>query len=166
MLCCDKCNSSTPGPLLCAACRAQRTARSVAWKRARRAVTPIGNCNQCLIRQAERGHTTCATCTTRRQRSLTDPKVLEQRKQAVRRFNRRIREETLTHYGHACACCGEAHYEFLALDHINGDGKHQDRRKSLALWAYRNGFPDTLRILCHNCNCALGFYGFCPHQTK
>jgi hypothetical protein len=27
----------------------------------------------------------------------------------------------------------------------------------------RNGFPDGYRVLCHNCNMALGQYGYCPH---
>jgi hypothetical protein len=70
-----------------------------------------------------------------------------------------------------CACCGESHIEFLTIDHINGNGnKH---RKELKLyggkfysWIIRNHFPMGYRVLCHNCNMALGLLGYCPHQRK
>lgn len=68
-----------------------------------------------------------------------------------------------------CACCGEQHVEFLALDHIDGDG-NEERRELNAIGAkfYRflrqNHYPPGLRVLCHNCNLARGFYGYCPHE--
>lgn len=64
-----------------------------------------------------------------------------------------------------CECCGETHVEFLALDHINGGGrKHRREIKSnIYDWLKRNNYPDGFRILCHNCNMSLGFYGYCPH---
>lgn len=82
---------------------------------------------------------------------------------------RRGRKRVIDHYGGKCACCGEATYEFLALDHINGDGgvwRRQDENigKNLWRWARQNNYPDHLRVLCHNCNSALGSYGYCPHQ--
>ena len=60
-------------------------------------------------------------------------------------------------------------YEFLAIDHINGGGnKHRKELKNDKLpgWLAKNNFPEGFRILCHNCNMALGFYGFCPHQKE
>lgn len=24
----------------------------------------------------------------------------------------------------------------------------------------------SIRVLCHNCNCAHGFYGYCPHEKE
>jgi hypothetical protein len=36
-----------------------------------------------------------------------------------------------------------------------------------SLWTklLRLGTPHPdYRVLCHNCNTALGFYGYCPHQ--
>lgn len=27
------------------------------------------------------------------------------------------------------------------------------------------GFPSGYRVLCHNCNQAIGFYGRCPHAS-
>ena len=32
-------------------------------------------------------------------------------------------------------------------------------------WLLRHGFPEGFRVLCHNCNQAIGVYGACPHQT-
>lgn len=73
-------------------------------------------------------------------------------------------------YGGKCACCGEARIPFLAIDHINGGGnKHRKAIKlggNVALWLARNRMPPGYRILCHNCNLARGFYGFCPHETE
>jgi hypothetical protein len=83
---------------------------------------------------------------------------------------RKIREETLAAYGGKCECCGEDHYEFLAIDHINGGGNKHRRAIgtsiSMARWLRDSGYPDGFRILCHNCNMAIGFYGRCPHQTS
>lgn len=84
-----------------------------------------------------------------------------------RRFLNRVK--VIEKYGGKCCCCGEDEIKFLAIDHINNDGaKH---RKSLGLyashsfceWIIKNNYPDFLQILCHNCNCAKGYYGKCPH---
>lgn len=84
------------------------------------------------------------------------------------RINRRKR--VVEYYGGRCECCGIKDFEFLAIDHINGGGvQHRKKLRSqyanIIDYAIRNNFPDTLRILCHNCNSALGFYGKCPHQN-
>lgn len=71
-----------------------------------------------------------------------------------------------------CACCGERHPQFLALDHVNRDGG--EHRRSLGLkggyqfytWVVKQGFPAGFRVLCHNCNMAVGIWGTCPHQTE
>ena len=69
-----------------------------------------------------------------------------------------------------CVCCGEKHFEFLSIDHINWDGK--THRKDLGLtgnkfygWLIKNNFPEGFQVLCMNCNFAKGIYGFCPHQA-
>jgi len=84
----------------------------------------------------------------------------------VARWQRRLREEVLRHYGGSCACCGESRYEFLAIDHIEGGGaQHRKQiRMPMPRWLKKNGFPDGYRVLCHNCNMSLGRYGYCPHQ--
>ncbi len=68
-----------------------------------------------------------------------------------------------------CACCGESDIDVLCMDHINGDGS--EHRKTIGgkasgmyYWIKRNGYPDSFRILCHNCNQSLGSRGYCPHS--
>ena len=73
------------------------------------------------------------------------------------------------HYGNKCSCCGESQPEFLTIHHINNDGaKH---RKEISTWTavmYRwiidNEFPSSFTLLCFNCNCALQYFGYCPHK--
>ena len=92
---------------------------------------------------------------------------LTRARERSREHNRRIRETVLAHYGGKCHCCGEGRYEFLALDHIDGGGNRHRRDNRIgnqAGWLLRKGLPDCFRVLCHNCNMALGFYGTCPHQ--
>lgn len=70
-------------------------------------------------------------------------------------------------YGNICACCGETEPKFLSIDHVNGGGiKHRKSRGAhrAMLDIVRAGFPADYRLLCHNCNQALGFYGTCPHS--
>lgn len=83
-----------------------------------------------------------------------------------------IKKKIIFHYSkgsNCCACCGETIYEFLTIDHINGNGrKHRaeiDRRGyEYYLWIVQNNYPDGLRILCMNCNFSLGMWGYCPHD--
>lgn len=109
-------------------------------------------------------HTACKTCTIRQGRS-------EAAKVARKGVRQRERMVVLMHYGGMppkCACCGEASNEFLAIDHIKGGGNAH--RRSVGHHFYRkliqSGFPKGLRVLCHNCNLARGFYGACPHEGK
>lgn len=86
----------------------------------------------------------------------------------TKHWHKKNRLLCIAHYSsglNRCACCGESHAEFLAIDHINGGG-HQHRKTigNFFRWLIRNGFPDGFRVLCHNCNMALAFNGYCPHQ--
>lgn len=86
---------------------------------------------------------------------------------------RTIRLEVLRVYGGShpsCACCGETRYEFLVIDHMNGRGQEQRdllgrRGNELYLWLKQQGYPDGYRVLCSNCNSALGWHGYCPHAV-
>lgn len=85
----------------------------------------------------------------------------------------KTRKKVIEHYGGKCKCCGESKFEFLAIDHINGEGL-KDRKclgktyylNGVAFYRYiiNNNYPDKYRLLCHNCNMSLGFYGYCPHK--
>jgi hypothetical protein len=84
-------------------------------------------------------------------------------------WDQALRKEVLQHYGGKCVCCGENRLAFLALDHKNGGGtKHRQklglRGSGMWAWVKREDFPDMFRVLCHNCNQALGYYGYCPHN--
>lgn len=86
--------------------------------------------------------------------------------------DRALKQEIIDAYGGKCECCGEITFEFLTIDHINGDGAEHRRQiggKGRRLYAAikAEGFPkDRYRLLCFNCNIALGFYGYCPHHPE
>lgn len=94
------------------------------------------------------------------------PELRERMRELSRQYGRRLRETVLAAYGGVCVCCGEATYEFLAIDHVNNDGKQH--RQEVGGGVYedikRRGFPPGFQVLCHNCNLAKAFYGECPHQ--
>ena len=83
---------------------------------------------------------------------------------------RRYRLEAIEAYGGACVCCGETTPQFLTLDHPDGGGKEyrrENKNGKLALWAKKNGYPSSLRLLCWNCNCGRELNGgICPHQQS
>lgn len=87
-----------------------------------------------------------------------------------RRKQRERKEDVIDHLGGECACCHENRVMFLAVDHINGGGnRHLQEIGSGALYitVQREGYDSTkYRVLCHNCNNALGSYGFCPHDLR
>lgn len=75
----------------------------------------------------------------------------------------------INHYGGKCTCCGEATYEFLTLEHLEGRPKNNKKRrtgKGAWLQVKQEGFPDKYTVLCFNCNCAKGIHGSCPHTWK
>ena len=116
--------------------------------------------------------------TTEKKRSYMRDYNLKNREKLKAYFKERREKnkiKILNHYSKtsppSCECCGELQIEFLTLDHIYGDGaKH---KKSLGIGKgssggvygdlIKKGFPEGYRVLCYNCNCALGFLGYCPH---
>jgi len=115
----------------------------------------------------------CKTCgNTARQASVAKRRAMGKVGYATVE-TRKLRLEVLSHYSHGtmqCNCCGDAHVEFLALDHIHGGGNQHRKRAGNNMAVYREvrreGFPSGYRVLCHNCNCSLGHYGYCPHQKE
>lgn len=145
----------------------------------------LKNRERILKRQKEHYHKhlpVTKRITTEEHRQL----MREKRKEYVKNYNETHKErcaethkknrqleriEVLAYYSKGtpiCECCGESHMEFLGIDHINGGGsKH--RKESNCTNIYRllkkNNFPEGYRVLCHNCNLSIGFYGYCPHQV-
>lgn len=122
-----------------------------------------GTCIACYGVPAVAGKVFCASCADRKNAR-------------ERETIRNLRMIFLDHYGHICVCCptGTAHPdEFLAGDHIGGWGKDHrtatGRKVSgvnLYRWAINNNFPDSLRVLCYNCNCSQAHAGYCPHEKE
>lgn len=131
----------------------------------------------------------CKPCGTKSSRTLYYADIQKSRKDAcdrywkdhdkkrqqdyTNRYKRRVL--TLIHYGGnppKCACCGEDALEFLCIDHSNRGGDKHRRiinskgGRDFYMWLHKNGYPKGFRVLCHNCNMALGLYGYCPHQNQ
>lgn len=86
-----------------------------------------------------------------------------------KRWRDQLRAEILAAYGGQCKCCGEQRKEFLAIDHVKGDGRQHRALvgKNIYSWLRKNKFPKRgFRLLCHNCNFARGAYGYCPHSKE
>jgi hypothetical protein len=87
----------------------------------------------------------------------------------TRAKTREMKSIVFQSYGNRCSCCGESEQSFLVIDHVNGGGAVHRKAKRIGVAFYRlvikEGFPDTYRILC--CNCNWGRFvngGTCPHQ--
>jgi hypothetical protein len=114
----------------------------------------------------------CITCNSIR---MSGKSLCEKHFASRQEYNRKIyaeaRQKVLQGYGGVCACCGEATPEFLAIDHVNDDGK-QHRAKGngrgymLFLEIIRDNFPPRFQVLCWNCNAAKEFFGMCPHKGR
>ncbi len=79
----------------------------------------------------------------------------------------RIRMAVLKHYGGICTCCGENRWQFLAFDHkdnYKGDSAPFRPQGSMAVWLRKQGYPDYIQVLCHNCNHCRADYGVCIHN--
>ena len=89
-----------------------------------------------------------------------------------REYRKRLRLMALTHYSKGvphCACCGMDRVEFLGIDHINGGGTQHHKKLgggNMPQWLHANNYPMGFRVLCHNCNFAIGHYGYCPHTKE
>jgi len=87
---------------------------------------------------------------------------VRERAKYLRQFKRKHKLEYIDEYGGKCIICGEDRWEFLTVDHVNGNGSRH--RKLLGnrsgtvfyAWLKQQGWPkDDYRLLCFNCNCGL-----------
>lgn len=94
----------------------------------------------------------------------------EQNLKQMRDYYAKLRSQLFEAYGNKCACCGEMHKEFFAIDHIQGGGTTEKKKlgtRPLYRKIIDEGCPkDKYQILCHNCNMSMGFYGYCPHHPE
>lgn len=132
--------------------------------------------------ESERYHSYCKDCTLARRvkwyYKQGGQKLILDRQKAHRKaepaFYRAKRQRlhwaskiaALNAYGGKCDCCPEIEPKFLAIDHTNGDGnKHRKTFTStIYAWLRKHNYPPGFRVLCHNCNMAIAFWGVCPHK--
>jgi len=162
---------------VCKECDAEKRIKSFATT-GKGARYRLRTCNSCIeIRKKERNPNRLAERRTQSAnwRATNQTSVIESRDKYRARNNEKTKQKeqerrrrVVQHYGGKCACCGEATYEFLAIDHINGGGnKHRKEVGGGSLmvkWIIKNNFPPLFQILCHNCNNAKAYYGYCPHH--
>lgn len=94
----------------------------------------------------------------------------EKAKEVAKRYKNSLREKFINMYGNKCSCCGETHIEFLTIEHINGQAGIERNKKESGATAYKTAIqeyhPDLYDVLCWNCNCSKGRYGYCPHELE
>jgi hypothetical protein len=104
-----------------------------------------------------------------REEILMKQKVSVPRKEYHKKYYRELKQRIIAAYGGKCECCLDSNFEFLTIDHINGGGTKDRIGKAGAgfyAWLEKNGFPKSeYRLLCMNCNFAMGKYGHCPHKS-
>ncbi len=101
------------------------------------------------------GYSVCAACLKRRQV-----------------YDRKLKQDAVDAYGGRCLCpcgCTVAEFEFLTIDHPEGKGT-QHRKETgggyhFYKWLRKRNYPKGYRVLCWNCNCSRGMYGFCPREA-
>lgn len=146
-----------PGKKFCSACGAEKATDEFYRDASRK----DGRCFVCIPCTLEAGA-----------RSMQRKKVAGGPSWATTK-GRRLRQEVLSHYGGdppRCECCGEGRFEFLSIDHIGGGGNAHRKAEGSGQMVYRDlkrrGYPPGFRVLCHNCNQAFGYNGYCPHQLE
>lgn len=134
-----------------------------------------GLCSYCGETREDSAYTMCLGCRERERTRRADLKARDPNDYNMKRRadRQRIKRRVFEAYGGCkCACCGETHMEFLSIDHIDGKGAEHRRMltgsrsngSTVYGWLIRNNFPSGFRVLCFNCNFALGHFGYCPHQ--
>jgi hypothetical protein len=127
------------------------------------------------------GKKNCQTCLDNQARYRETPKAIEDRKKRVSAYHSRnkdttnnnkavkraaLRRQVVTIYGGRCACCGMTGLQFLAIDHVNGDGVEHRKIAGQGVyhWLVNNNYPTGFQVLCHSCNFAKKQEVACPHQ--
>ena len=132
-----------------------------------------GLCVYCGLDAPKVGCKGCHVC--QKKKSDAARRYIEKNPETNRNYRQLVRSEVINKYGGKCRCCGEAVYEFLAIDHINNDG-HKERKEFFGsqkgssyrfyLKLRKEKLRDDLQVLCHNCNMAKAMYGRCPHEYQ
>jgi len=124
-------------------------------------------CPRCKTRFTAPNRSYCQPCNTKQQAEWRN-KNRERARANNNAWVENERRKIIAHYGGKCSCCGESHYEFLAIDHKFNNGNSERAKHQGSTWklAKRRGLPDDYTILCHNCNQARAHFGICPHKKN
>lgn len=114
----------------------------------------------------------CTQCRTPREKYAWLCNVCHEKSTyRIRRCNSNAKTNVIAAYGGACVCCGETERDFLTIDHALGNGAQERRLLNNGTGARfyqslrRRGYPkEYYRLLCMNCNFAIGHFGACPHN--
>lgn len=126
-------------------------------------------CTNCNSFPAKTNSTWCKNCHANYQKEYRSrPENKDRFNRDATKRRRQRRKDVIDKYGGKCVCCGESQYEFLSIDHVNGNGKNhrENLRHNLISWLRNNEVSEEFQILCHNCNQAKGHYGTCPHMPE
>lgn len=112
------------------------------------------------------GHHNCETHLVKNSQATHRYKLRTQENERI--LTKTLRAKVIAGYGGCCKCCGESMFEFLTIDHVNGDGylhpSHRKGGRRFYTWILKAGFPPSLQVLCYNCNCAKKNFAECPHR--
>jgi len=168
---CVACGKAPAGPerSMCPVCLGHRRLYEARWQlRRRKRLKGEGRCQQCRSKILSKRRTHyCGRCRAKRL-ELYRTRHRDKRLQAHRTAHQALKVATFEAYGGClCACCGETHMEFLSIDHIHGGGRQDRIKRGFNLYGRlkRDGFPQGFRVLCMNCNFAIGHFGKCPHEA-
>jgi hypothetical protein len=170
---CPRCGGvPVSGKVTCQACLEKRGAEHHTNSISRQ---QRGVCTRCETPIVGLRYTTCQACRDYRRHRYA--RVTEEdrlrRVQYGAKARMKLRQDVLRAYGGKCACCGETAWQFLTIDHINGDGKahRAEISRGKAGGAFftqirRQGYPPGLQVLCANCHIAKTSYDGCPHKVQ
>ena len=133
-----------------------------------------GLCRSCGKRYPTVGRSRfeCDICLDKKKAQRNKPESKAKNREWQRNHAKKKRLETLNKYGGKCACCGEPEVLFLDFDHVNNDGyihrKTMNKSgNSIVKWVIKNNYPDTIQVLCSNCNQGKRRNGgICPHESS
>ena len=105
----------------------------------------------------------------KKKRYHTDPAFREERKRLAKQWRNKQKLAIFTHYTKGtmkCQCtkCDVTGINFLTLEHKNGGGtQHRKRMAKTAIYKsiIDDNYPDEYTVLCWNCNCSRGQFGYC-----
>ena len=141
-----------------------RRRNSEAYKRRQ----SLGICCQCKKPAWRRGSVFCQKHRLQYNHELRKKRKLLGAGSPANLYTRRLRFAVISAYGKQCSCCGEANWEFLTIDHVNGRRRSADGGlfgHYLYRWLRDRKYPRGYRLLCINCNFSYGHWGYCPHKN-